>query len=422
MRFLIFLCFGLMSLQLQAQVTGIPDAVYMPTIQSIKLSNGIDEDVIPIIQLKNPEALQLRFDDMRTEVIDYFYTIQLCNADWTPVTMNPIEYLRGFSENTIRQYRFSSVALQKYVHYSLTIPNRNCTPTKAGNYVIKVYVNGDTSQLAFTRRFLVQDSKAGIDAYISQPTNPRLFKTAHKLNLSLNVKGLNLPNPFEQLKVVILQNSRWDVAKYQVKPRFIKGDVLEYNAEQDLIFPAMNEWRWIDLRSFRLQTERVHNTTYGRTITDVYVVREGPRSMSTYQFLKDINGAFILATMEDLDIHYEGDYARVHFTYDAPEPYAGYDLHIIGALTGNQIAASNKMQYNGSTRAYEGTLFLKQGYYNYAYALVDKTQNIIQTSETEGDFWEAENDYLILVYYRPLGGRHDELIQTLKVNSLRNRR
>ncbi len=40
---------------------------------------------------------------------------------------------------------------------------------------------------------------------------------------------------------------------------------------------------------------------------------------------------------------------------------------------------------------------------------------------TEGNYWDTENNYTILVYYRPLGGRADELVGYTRVNSLMGR-
>ncbi|WP_343305937.1 DUF5103 domain-containing protein [Chitinophaga niabensis] len=420
-------CFTLIAIlagfHLSAQENKItPDHVYHQNIRTVKLNRTGDPVSLPLITLNSGEKLELNFDDLQYEVKSYYYTLVLCNADWTPVRMNAIEYLRGFSENQIQDYRFSSVALQKYVHYRVEIPNKNCTPVKSGNYLLKVYLDSDTNKLAFTRRMMVIDNKASVGGFVSQPINPKVFRTSQKVNVSINTKGLNLPNPFDQLKVVIQQNFRWDNAITGIKPQFIKGDVLEYNAEQNIIFPGMKEWRWIDLRSFRLQTERVEKTDYQRTGTTVFAMPDFPRDNQVYQYIKDINGRYFPATIDDYNPNFEGDYARVNFVFPAKEPYAGYDLYIFGELTDYECNTANKLVYNGARRAYEGALFLKQGFYNYVYGLIDRTTNQFSTEYTEGDSWETENVYTVLVYYRALGGRYDELIGQLNLNSIQNRR
>jgi hypothetical protein len=70
---------------------------------------------------------------------------------------------------------------------------------------------------------------------------------------------------------------------------------------------------------------------------------------------------------------------------------------------------------------YETDLKLKQGYYDYIYALRDPRGGPFETDQTEGNSWETENRYVILVYYRELGGRYDQLLGINMANSVFNR-
>lgn len=419
------LCLLTYILPVTAQDTPIgPDHVYFNNIRSVKLNQAGDQLSYPMITLGSGDKLELNFDDLDNDVKDYYYTFILCNADWTPAQINQMEYLRGFSENRIQTYKFSSIALQKYTHYSVQIPGQNGYPIKSGNYLLKVYLDSDTTQLAFTRRMLVIGNKGGVSGFIQQPVTPKMFRTHQKINFSVNTSGLNLVNPFDQLKVVILQNYRWDNAIKYPRPLFIKGTSIDYNWEVDCLMPAGKEWRWIDLRSFRLQTERVKRTDYRKDGTDVYAMPDYERGSKMYQYIKDINGLYYLATIDGYDPFYEGDYANVHFTFPVQEPYAGYDMYILGELTNYEINENNKLSFNPAIKAYEGSLFLKQGFYNYNYVLVDKTVvgSLPSMEYTEGNWWETENNYTILVYYKALGGRADELIATVTLNSMLSRK
>jgi len=400
-----------------------PDHIYFNNIKSVKFHPPGDPLSLPVITRGAGEQLELSFDDMDNDTKNYYFSFVLCNADWSRAQVNTLDYLQGFSENRIQNYRFSSIALQKYTHYSVAVPAPNSVPKKAGNYLLMVYLDSDTTQLAFTRRMLVVDNKAGVSGFIQQPVSPKLFRTSQKVNFSINTGGLNINNPFDQIKVYILQNYRWDNAVHGIKPMFLRGNEIVYNTEVDCVFPAMKEWRWVDLRSFRLQTERVDRSDYRRNGTDIYVKPDPERGNSIYQYIKDINGRYQLATLDDYDPNFEGDYAAVHFSYPSKEPYAGYDMYIFGELTSYECNESNKMVYNPSTGAYEGTLFLKQGFYNYIYGLIDKTvpNSKFNTEYTEGNYWEAENNYTILIYFRPLGGRSDELVGMATLNSMLNR-
>jgi hypothetical protein len=76
------------------------------------------------------------------------------------------------------------------------------------------------------------------------------------------------------------------------------------------------------------------------------------------------------------------------------------------------------MRYNNESGMYETSLYLKQGYYDYTYITTDMNGGNPSLESTEGNSWETENNYTILVYYRPLGARADELIGYTRINSL----
>ena len=399
-----------------------PDHVYVPYIKTVHLYPSDMPLNYPLITLNSGQTLTLSFDDLEGGVKDYYYTIVLCNADWKPAALNPFEYIKGFSANRINQYRFSTFPLQRYTHYSLTFPNANCAPTRAGNYILKVYLNDDTSHLVFTRRFLVTNQSAQITGKIEQPMNPSIFQTHQKVNFTIDTRGLNISNPFDQIKVWILQNYRWDNAIHDIRPTFVRGSVLEYNAENDCEFPAMKEWRWIDLRSFRLETERVARIDESNRQIIVYAKPDASRANQRYQQRRDIDGRY---TTEMLESAYnpdvDGDYATVHFTYLTPTPFAHAQLYIFGELTNYECNPSNELHYNQADGAYEGSLLLKQGYYDYIYGLLTPGSTQLDTRLTEGNWWETENVYTILVYFRPIGGRADELVAATMLNSITNR-
>lgn len=399
-----------------------PDHVYVPYIKTVHLYPSDMPLNYPLITLNSGQTLTLSFDDLEGGVKDYYYTIVLCNADWKPAALNPFEYIKGFSANRINQYRFSTFPLQRYTHYSLTFPNANCAPTRAGNYILKVYLNDDTSHLVFTRRFLVTNQSAQITGKIEQPMNPSIFQTHQKVNFTIDTRGLNISNPFDQIKVWILQNYRWDNAIHDIRPTFVRGSVLEYNAENDCEFPAMKEWRWIDLRSFRLETERVARIDESNRQIIVYAKPDASRANQRYQQRRDIDGRY---TTEMLESGYnpdvDGDYATVHFTYLTPAPFAHAQLYIFGELTNYECNPSNELHYNQADGAYEGSLLLKQGYYDYIYGLLTPGSTQLDTRLTEGNWWETENVYTILVYFRPIGGRADELVAATMLNSITNR-
>jgi hypothetical protein len=87
----------------------LPDHIYQDNIHSVKLNKYGDIYSYPVMTLNSSDQLELRFDDMDADLKNYYYTYQLCNADWTPANIQPYDYIRGFQTNRIRTYRNSSI-------------------------------------------------------------------------------------------------------------------------------------------------------------------------------------------------------------------------------------------------------------------------------------------------------------------------
>ncbi|HTE30120.1 MAG TPA: DUF5103 domain-containing protein, partial [Chryseolinea sp.] len=404
----------------------IPEKVFSDRIKSVQLYPSNNQLNYPIIHLGGGEQLELHFDDLDANIKNYSYTFQLCNADWTPALLSHFDFIKGFSQVRISNYRISSVAYTRYTHYQAPVPDRNCIPSRSGNYILKVFLNSDTSKLIFTRKMLVVQEAASIAAQIQQPFNGQFFKTHQKIQFKVNInESINLSSPQQQIKVAILQNNRWDNAITGIKPTFFSRNVLDYNTENDAVFPAGKEWRWLDLRSFRLQSDRVARVNYSNTATEIFVKPDVDRSGQRFNFYRDANGRYALSTSENLDPLFQSDYATVRFTFIPPgnQPYADKDVYLLGQLDDYNLDPDAKMTYNAEKGVYETSLFLKQGYFDYMYVTVDRNNPKARPTfdGTEGNLWETENEYMILVYYRQLAGRADELIGFTKLSSLTNR-
>ncbi len=402
----------------------IPDHNYAANIKSIKLNVSGNPLAYPVWKLNSGDRLDLNFDDVNGGVRNYSYTYQLYNADWTPAMLSQLDFISGFSQMRLSNYRVSSLALTKYTHYQATLPERNCMPTRSGNYLLKVFADGDPNKLLFTRRLLVVNQNVEIAAQIQQPFNGQYFKTSQKVQFSINTARLNLVNAMQQVNVCILQNNRWDNYIHNLRPTFIKQGSLEYNTENDCIFPGGREWRWLDLRSFRLQSDRVEKADYGPRTTDIYVKPDLDRSAQRFVFYRDNNGMFYTDVTESINPLWQADYATVHFRFVPPNntPFQNQDLYLMGELSNYGDSDSAKMRFNQQSGMYETSLFLKQGYYDYLYVTKLSADGKPSFEMTEGNFWDTENTYLILVYYRPLGGRADELVGFTRINSLAGRK
>ncbi|HEX2535288.1 MAG TPA: DUF5103 domain-containing protein [Chitinophagaceae bacterium] len=396
------------------------DRVLHRGIHSVKLYQPGDQTTFPALRLGSPDVLELHFDDLAGGIKNYYYTLQLCNADWQPSLLTTFEYLRGFQNTRITTYRTSSIAETRYTHYQATIPDRNMMPTRSGNYLLKVFLNADTSQLAFTKRLVVIDNKASVAATIQQPFNSRLFRTGQKLQIAVQTDGRTQAFSPTDLKVVVLQNNNWRTALHLDRPTISRGNYNEYSDEAVTALPAGKEFRWIDLRSFRLKSDRMVDIRTVNDTTHIDVKPDPSRTEQAYVYYRDLNGMYTIETLESVNPLWQGDYAWVHFRYFPPgnKAIAGRDVYLFGEFTRFGADTSGLMHFNEERGAYEKSLLLKQGYYNYNYATFPAGEKgFPDFSATEGNFWGTENSYIILVYFRPFGARADELIGYTLLNS-----
>jgi Domain of unknown function (DUF5103) len=415
---------SVVALFFSANLFAVPfgsEVIKSDAIKSIKLYPVGDQTSYPIVPLNAIEQLELHFDDINVYSKNYFYTYQLCDADWTPVALSQFDYIKGFSQVRLSSFRQSSVGITRYVHYSAKLPAKNCMPSRSGNYLLKVFENGDTSRLLFTKKMLVVDNKVAVGIKITQPFSGNDYRFHQRVIINVNPNNLDIFNVNQQLKIVVLQNYRWDNAQITSSPTFIRNKQLEFNQEGLFDFEGGKEFRWLDLRSFRLQSDRVRKATYDDKGTDVRVVPDTARPQLRYQYYKDFNGMYFVEMFENFNPWWQSDYAKVHFTF-IPENYEAFpdrDLYLMGELTQFQVNDNSKMVYNTETGFYEKDLMLKNGYYSYAYVTKDRRPGSTPSFKyTEGNNWDTENNYTALVYYRGFGGRADELIGTLSVNSL----
>ena len=432
------------------------DYVYLDNLYSVQLQRTDSLLGQPIIPLNSVIKLRLSFDDLDPEVKDYIYTLTHCDINWQPSDIDELDYIDGFTENDVQEYRFSYNTIKEYTHYELLLPNEDVRWTKSGNYLLKVYEDEGERRLALTRRFVVYERLMGIEGRFFRPANPEYSSTHQELDFTVSHNNIRIGNPHEEINAVVLQNGRWDNALLNIKPKFIRNEKLVYDHQGKIIFPAGKEFRRLDLRSFDFRTGRIAEIEEYDEEYEVYLKTEKPRPYRPYIYHGDLNGRYIVEnldvnrqfgrtshvdivdsynqredeeedekTPEELEREREahalqGDYGLAHFSLKSVIPFEGKKVYLFGELTDWQLQDKYELQYNNETNSYEGEALLKQGYYNYYYALSDTEKpGAIELSETEGHWHETENDYTVLIYWRPFGQRYDRVVAVKTFNSVR---
>ena len=395
----IFFSFILQHLLAQTEFRCV-DTVYDPHIQTIQFFQSGTLYSYPIIDLAKPEeSLLLSFDVLDKPQQDFQYSIIHCNADWQPSNLFTNDYLNGSTYESVSNYEPSFNCIQHYFHYFLYVPGNYMTPKISGNYLLKVYLADNPDSIIITRRFYVISNQVAIAAEVKQPTYAKYRNSKQEVDFSINYQGLKVMNPLQDLKVVIRQNQRWDNQIVGLTPKYVNDQVMNFDYEEENLFDGAGEFRKVDLRSYRNAGWGVQKI-YLDSFYHLMLYADDDRSYKSYSFWSDINGERIIASNTNSDKSNELDYLIAHFRLLTPYPYDEGSVYLFGALSDWQIKPEFKMNYIHDRNCYEAAVKLKQGYYNFQYAFVDKQNNKIDIGRFEGDHYETENDYLILVYFK----------------------
>ncbi|HNZ42057.1 MAG: DUF5103 domain-containing protein [Bacteroidales bacterium] len=394
------------------------DYIYKPNIRTVLFYREGFVLTSPIINLDQGEKLVLKFDDLDGDLKRMRYTFIHCDAYWNPSDLMPNEYLRGFYEDDITDVKYSFNTLQKYTHYSLTIPTDVMQPVLSGNYLLKVYMEDEPENVVLTRRFMIVDSKVNITAIVNKPTVVEYRNYKQEVDFSIDKTGYTINNPYQDLKVIVQQNGRWDNAIRNLKPLYIKGEILDYNYEEENVFPGGNVFRYFDIKSTNAYTEYIAHQVKDSIGYEVFLKEEQRKTFKVFVSQKDIKGRQFIKSDDNItDSDIESEYVYVHFFLKYDAPLQDGAIYILGGLTDWSYSKEAKMEYNYEWKGYTATLYLKQGYYNYQYVFLENGKQVGDETLIEGSHYETDNEYTIYVYSRELGENYDVLIGLKQFNT-----
>nr|WP_235831831.1 DUF5103 domain-containing protein [Flavobacterium salilacus] len=374
-----------------------------------------NENVYPYFRLG--EAFQFTFDDLFGNEANYYYSITHCNYNWTPssqLTVN--DYIEGFDNQRIQIYENSFNTLQIYSRYTLSIPNKFTRLLLSGNYMLKI-LNEDR-EVVFSRKFIVYEDQVSVPLQVKRTRNMEYREEKHNLEFSVKTSSFTFQSPLQNVKVVLFQNGRFDNAIYNIKPQYTIGNDLIYRYDTETQFWAGNEYLYFDNKDIRNAVNNVLRITAGEIYNNILYTNEA-RASRPYTYFPDVNGNFIVnnVRLNVTDINLEADYAWVFFNLSAPAYFGKEDIYVCGMFNNYAKTDEYKMEYNEKTAMYEKAIMIKQGFTNYMYVAADKRGVINEKDAVDGNFYQTENDYNILVYYRMNGERYDRVIGMGYANS-----
>jgi hypothetical protein len=392
------------------------DHIYKAGIRTVRLFPIGQELDMPIIRLNSGEQLHLEFDDLYEDFVNYSYRIIHCDANWKPSAIMPAQYLSNFQDFILNSFEYSTNALIPYTNYKLTFPNEQVQLTKSGNYLLVVYANGDKNDLVFSKRFMVYEDLVAPGGVVKRSSLTQNYDTHQEIDFTLNHPNYHIQNPFRDLTVILMQNQRWDNAIAELKPQFVQNTALVYNYDRENNFPGTNEYRFFDFKNTQTTTLNISRITRDSVYT-AFLKTDLSKAIARYTVWEDINGQYVIRRLDATNSSSEADYCYVDFFLQSEAPLENGDVYVYGKFTDFKLLPEYKMRYDYTRGGYRLRTLLKQGYYNYAYATNAPGAYEADLSTFEGDHWETENQYQILVYNREVGLRYDRLVGYVVLSS-----
>ncbi len=390
------------------------DRVFKDNIRTVQFYNSSVQNSYPMMQL-GAESVRLQFDDVTGKARDYQYSVMQCDAEWQPTQLFRTDYLTGLAQDYLNTFQQSISTYKNYVHYSLEFPNQNMGIKLSGNYILKVFEANDPSKVIISRRFYVYENIVSISGTVSRPNFPRYAGTHQQVALSIDIEQARTNDPYRSLRLLIRQNWRTDNEVRDLKPRIIEGNNLIYNYDEEMLFEGGNEFHPIDLHDVRMRGYGVRyftlDSNYSATLFE-----DDDRSGQVYTKWIDQNGQFTVNVSNRDNPGNEADYIWTFFHLKVPQK-EDQDVYVYGALSNWQLDSRYKLTYSGRDGEYQAAIPLKQGYYDFTYATFNKTTKAFTLSTFDGNHWETDNNYTVLMYMRPIGQNYDVIVGKATFNS-----
>jgi len=376
-------------------------------VKTLKVGIVDNHLAAPIIELEGEQLIEISFDILDPEPQVYTYTVTHCDADWNPSRLIQSEFMNGFQNRIIEDYAVSFNTTMKYVNYNLTFPNEDVYLKVSGNYVVQVFPwNSDKPILHAC--FSVVEPSSKISMQVTSQTDKGMNNFYQQVNFTVSY-GNEVKTPMQDLKVYVQQNNRIDNEAIAVKPLNILNNKLVFEHIPALIFEAGNEYRSFEMLTHQSTGMNINAIEFHSPYYHSILRPDLIRSQRPYSFSEDINGRFVVRTLNGIDHNYEADYQIVHFYLPCEKPFAE-NVYILGELFNNLLDARSQMEYRAVDKGYVKNAILKEGYYNYLYVTKKDQQSTASPAAIEGNFFQTENEYRVMVYFRPMGGRYDRLI------------
>ena len=375
--------------------------IYVENVRS--LTSVVNGDWLnrPVMELGSSDRLEIGFDELSHEYHRFIYHLEHCEADWTVSDgLFESDWLEGFNDNPIDDYQNSINTTVMYTHYTLTIPNDRCRLKMSGNYRLTVTDEDQDNERVLEVEFYVVEPLMGVGLNVTTNTDIDHNQSHQQLSMAVNYNSLRVNNVDEEIRTVVMQNWREDQARRDIRPNFTNSLGLTWEHNKALIFDAGNEYHKFEMLDVSHTTMGLERMEWNGTNYEAWPFTATVRR--NYLTDVDADGAFCIRNSDNSEIEYTCDYVWVNYVLAAP--YQG-DVYISGHWTTDSDREHYRMKYDTESGTYKARLLQKQGYYSYELLCADGS-----IPPSEGSFFQTENRYQALVYYKGTGARTWRLV------------
>ena len=381
------------------------DRIYDSQIKSLQTVVNQDWLSPTIMRLYGNDHLHVSFDELSHDYHRYIYRLEHCEADWSSSEeLFDTDWLEGFNDNVIEDFEHSINTTVAYTHYQLTIPNDRCRLKMSGNYRLHV-IDEDQGNEILTVEFMITEQAMNLSMAISTNTDIDTNLSHQQVSFGLKYGSLSVTDPQEQLQTVVMQNNREDNWRWNVRPSAVSQNGLEWKHRKELIFDGGNEYRKFEVLDPSHPTMGIDRISWDGEYFQAFPFISEPRP--NYLYDEDADGSFYIRNSDNRENDITSDYVWVN--YRLKSPYMTEGCIVIDGRWTTEDPETYVMEYDEASKLYTTSILQKLGYYSYQYLWVTD-DSVSHPLPSEGNFYQTENRYQVLVYYKGVGERTWRLV------------
>ncbi|KAF2341706.1 type IX secretion system plug protein [Flavobacterium tistrianum] len=377
------------------------------------IQNG--SNVPPIFELGSPFTFQ--FDDLFGNEANYYFEVIHCDYNWFPTQIPKTDYILGMDNQRITDFSNSFNTLQVYTHYRLSFPNQFTQLLKlSGNYMLRI-LNEDR-EVVFSRKFILHENHCTVGVQVKRSRNLSNIDYKQNLDFAILSNDIVFQTPLQNVKVLLLQNGNFHTEIKNIVPQYTIGNQLVYKYDKETQFWGGNEFLYFENKDIRAASNNVAKVGSNNDIYNSFLYTNAARGNQIYTNYEDVNGNFVVKNINGSNNDIEADYAWVYFSLSAPAFRMNKDIYISGMFNNYSLSPEYKMDYNNDKGVFEKAIMIKQGFTNFQYTVADKKGVVDFENAVDGNFYQTENEYTILVYYKEATDRYQRVIGKGNANSI----